>query len=379
MKKLLLSILALVAVVGLAKAETITVNVNDATDITGEHFDEKPKEGTSNGEAEKWQPLESLKLGNFLFEFSTTGKTAPAYYKTMSTTTGGQYTIRVYAGSTVKVTAPAGFTMANVSFKGSNAASGLTLTATPGSMTLSGNNATWTGSANSFSFEVSATWRITEVTFSNDNGGTTPPDQPGDDTDLLTFSKATQFEAGEYAIVAEGKAGKCLTGKTCGYISGTDVTVANDQVKAPAECVFTFTQAQGGYYIQDSENRYLYMKGTYNSYNFADDLGDTEDGALWTVSIAANGEATITNVAKAKVIQWSVQYNSYGAYSEITNVLPVLYKKVSSSVSAVEADNANQPVEIYNLQGVRLSSSDNLPAGVYVRRQGSEVTKILVK
>ncbi|MDE6279424.1 MAG: hypothetical protein K2M05_05565, partial [Paramuribaculum sp.] len=112
MKKLLLSILALVAVVGLSKAETITVNVNDATEITGEHFPEKPKEGTSNGEAEKWQPLESLKLGNFLFEFSTTGKTAPAYYKTMSTATGGQYTIRVYAGTKVKVTAPAGFTMA---------------------------------------------------------------------------------------------------------------------------------------------------------------------------------------------------------------------------------------------------------------------------
>ncbi len=377
MKKLLLSILALVAVVGFAKAETITVNVNDATDITGEHFAEKPKEGTSNGEAEKWQPLESLKLGDFLFEFSTTGKTAPAYYKTMSTTTGGQYTIRVYAGSKVKVTAPAGFTMTNVSFKGSNAASGLTLTATPGTMTLSGNNAAWTGSASSFSFDVSATWRISEVTFSNENGGTTPPDVPGDD--LLTFTKATQFEAGEYAIVAEGKAAKCLTGKTYGYINGTDVTVSGDQVKAPAECVFTFTQAQGGYYIQDSENRYLYMKGTYNSYNFADDLGDTEDGALWTVSIAANGEATITNVAKAKVIQWSVQYNSYGAYAELTNVLPVLYKKENASVGAVEADNANQPVEIYNLQGVRLNSSDNLPAGVYVRRQGSEVTKILVK
>ncbi len=267
--------------------------------------------------------------------------------------------------------------MSNVSFRGSNAASGLTLTATPGTMTLSGNNAAWTGSASSFSFDVSATWRISEVTFSNENGGTTPPDVPGDD--LLTFTKATQFEAGEYAIVAEGKAAKCLTGKTYGYINGTDVTVSGDQVKAPAECVFTFTQAQGGYYIQDSENRYLYMKGTYNSYNFADDLGDTEDGALWTVSIAANGEATITNVAKAKVIQWSVQYNSYGAYAELTNVLPVLYKKENASVGAVEADNANQPVEIYNLQGVRLNSSDNLPAGVYVRRQGSEVTKILVK
>lgn len=378
MKKLLLSILALVAVVGLSKAETITVNVNDATDITGEHFPEKPKEGTSNGEAEKWQPLESLKLGNFLFEFSTTGKTAPAYYKTMSTTTGGQYTIRVYAGSTVKVTAPAGFTMANVSFKGSNAASGLTLTATPGSMTLNGNNATWTGSANSFSFEVSATWRINEVTFSNDNGGTTPP-EPGDDKDLLTFTKATQMEAGEYAIVAEGKAAKCLTGKTYGYLNGNEVTVAGNQVKAPAECVFTFTQATGGYYIQDSENRYLYMKGTYNSYNFAEDLGDTEDGALWTVSIAANGEATITNVAKSKIVQWSVQYNSYGAYSEITNVLPVLYKKENASVSTVDADNSSLPVEIYNLQGVRLLNSDNLPAGVYVRRQGSEVSKILVK
>lgn len=49
----------------------------------------------------------------------------------------------------------------------------------------------------------------------------------------------------------------------------------------------------------------------------------------------------------------------------------------AAGINAIEADNSNAPVEYYNLQGVRLSS-DNLPAGIYIRRQGTEVKKVHV-
>ena len=48
----------------------------------------------------------------------------------------------------------------------------------------------------------------------------------------------------------------------------------------------------------------------------------------------------------------------------------------TSAITEVETDDA--PVEIYDLQGVRVNG-DQLPAGIYIRRQGNKVSKILVK
>ncbi len=48
----------------------------------------------------------------------------------------------------------------------------------------------------------------------------------------------------------------------------------------------------------------------------------------------------------------------------------------TTGVEAVEIDNNNAPVEYYNLNGVRVSEP---AAGIYIRRQGNNVTKVLVK
>ena len=47
-------------------------------------------------------------------------------------------------------------------------------------------------------------------------------------------------------------------------------------------------------------------------------------------------------------------------------------------INVDEAINENAPVEYFNLQGVRVNG-ENLPAGLYIRRQGSKATKILVR
>lgn len=55
----------------------------------------------------------------------------------------------------------------------------------------------------------------------------------------------------------------------------------------------------------------------------------------------------------------------------------VLQKKQSTGIAGVEADG-NAPVEYFNLNGVQVKA-DNMTPGVYVRRQGKNVTKVMVK
>lgn len=48
----------------------------------------------------------------------------------------------------------------------------------------------------------------------------------------------------------------------------------------------------------------------------------------------------------------------------------------TSGIESAIVDNSDAPVEYYNLQGVRVNNPAN---GVYIRRQGSDVSKVLVK
>lgn len=59
----------------------------------------------------------------------------------------------------------------------------------------------------------------------------------------------------------------------------------------------------------------------------------------------------------------------------------VTYVEDENGVQGIEDivnDNANAPVEYYNLQGIRVNG-DNLTPGIYIRRQGTEVTKVYVR
>lgn len=55
----------------------------------------------------------------------------------------------------------------------------------------------------------------------------------------------------------------------------------------------------------------------------------------------------------------------------------VLQKKQSTGIDGIEADG-NAPVEYYNLSGVQVKA-DSMTPGVYVRRQGKNVAKVMVK
>ena len=144
---------------------------------------------------------------------------------------------------------------------------------------------------------------------------------------IKPFEKATEFVAGEYIMYANNIIATALseTGNY-GYLPIFETTVNGNFIETNAFYAFTFTEVEGGYTIQDTFGRYIYMTGTYNSFNVADEM--PAEGAVWTVSIdETTGEATINNVAKDKYIQYSDQYKSFGSYASAQNngFLPTLY------------------------------------------------------
>lgn len=188
---------------GFANAETIELNVNDATGFDGTLVEETFKEDGSVQAAKHYQPINSFNLGGFDFKFSTTStseSSAPAYYWSTSTTAADkqQQTIRLYSGTTMTITAPEGVNITNVEFTGSNAGKNLAVTATPGTFALNGNNGTWTGSANSFSLTVSATWRVSKLVITTGEGGETPVDPTPENGTL--YEEAFSNTQGDFTV-----------------------------------------------------------------------------------------------------------------------------------------------------------------------------------
>ena len=145
---------------------------------------------------------------------------------------------------------------------------------------------------------------------------------------IKPFEKATEFAAGDYIIYSQGYLAQTLSEtKNYDYLPQFAVTANGNFIETNTFYAFTFTEVEGGYTIQDTFGRYVYMTGTYNSFNLSAEM--PEAGAVWTVAIdETTGEATITNVAMNKYIQYSSQYKSFGSYASAQNNghMPSLYK-----------------------------------------------------
>lgn len=149
---------------------------------------------------------------------------------------------------------------------------------------------------------------------------------PTDGGEVVAYTKATGITAGQqYVFVAkDGDAYVAAAAKdgNYGYLNKADVELVDGAINVKDEQKFTFEQAEGGYYIKDANGKYLYMTGTYNSFNFSADV--PAEGGVWTVNFTDNG-VHVVNVAMQKTIQYSSQYGSWGAYATVTNILPELY------------------------------------------------------
>ena len=113
--------------------------------------------------------------------------------------------------------------------------------------------------------------------------------------------------------------------------------------------------------------------GSFNFYETA-----AEGNCYWDIAIDADGNAKISNKGRAGA------YLSWKAYNQDFELVTTdkeagtiqLYVNSEAGVNDIVVDEANAPVEYYNLQGVRVANPEN---GLYIRVQGKKATKVLVK
>ncbi len=149
-----------------------------------------------------------------------------------------------------------------------------------------------------------------------------------------------------YIIVAESICAVALDkSASYGYINAASVNIDGETIVLPTDAyAYTFaskatvgdasyTVPEGKFLMQDSNGRYLYMSGTYQSFNIKDNPnivdGEIDPLYLWTATREADGRWSIKNVGAAQDRIWgySIDHSSFGAYDSMnaTRVLPFLY------------------------------------------------------
>lgn len=211
-------------------------------------------------------------------------------------------------------------------------------------------------------------------------GGSTVDPTP---TETYTYTKATTVESGATYLLAAPVEKAVFVAKNVsssnqyGYLYCDSIGDATNTIELQKTTDnFILTAVEGGYTLQDSYGRYMYMNEKYNTFNFSSERTDAD---VWTVAANSDGTFKIINVATNKYIQYSLQYDSYGAYTDENGVMPYLYKLGGSSTGIVSAvEDVNAPVEVYNLSGVKVASSlDGLKGGIYLVKKGNKVQKVL--
>ena len=365
------------------QAEEVVLSVADATDIEGELVE------AAGNTKEHYQPVTALRIGEYAFALSTSeaATNAPALYHANSTPT-----LRMYTGAIITITAPESMNMSTVTFTCASvkgvSANNLPTCSLGGTITVDGTDIVWNRPdteevINTITISLPDTKdgntnpnvQVKSFTISSEVSDT--PDVP--EPTVNTYVLASEITPGaNYLIYAEGKIAEPIAAdKTYGYLYVADATVENGEIKADPANAFKIDVVEGGYSIQQADGRYLYQKGTYNSFNLVDAL--PMEGSVWSIEIDDERSAVITNLSVEKSIQFDTNYGSFGSYPDVRGIYPQLYVEKTSAIEsiAVEAD-ANAPVEYYNLQGVRVNANE-LPAGIYVRRQGNTTAKVLVK
>lgn len=139
------------------------------------------------------------------------------------------------------------------------------------------------------------------------------------------------FEAGKYWIVANDKYAMPLTGNY-GYLKVDNAGYTDN--------VYTFADVDGGYTIQQADGKYLYMTGTYDSFNVSATI-PSAGGHVWTIEQNDDGSYKILNVLKAKYIQLDSQYGTYGSYNTVKGTMPNLVPADDATVRPIFTVDSN--------------------------------------
>lgn len=198
------------------------------------------------------------------------------------------------------------------------------------------------------------TSHVYTINFANNAGGDTPPDTPSAAIyngslvikmlgDVINPDDTTVYSV-YITPLGNGKCNFLLPDFTLDLGDGPanfgDITVENCTMTSNADGSITYAGSKNGLSLLDGE---IIADVT---------LSGTED---------ESGHLVMSIPVLWEGIEIGVDFNG---------------TKLSSGVADAVVSDVNAPVEYYNLQGIRVNNPEN---GVYIRRQGNNVTKVLVK
>lgn len=169
-----------------------------------------------------------------------------------------------------------------------------------------------------------------------------------------------------------------------GKVNLKNVLFVNNTVKVGRGEIFL---GANGSTIDGTTNGSIYVEGTYtfsSSSSFNPAPKATSETNSMEMAPAANavklylqnhGESNTVVIGNPSPAMFDFSHETLELAEKDGNL--VLQKKTGTGIAGVEADE-NAPVEYYNLNGVQVKA-DSMTPGVYVRRQGKNVTKIMVK
>ena len=211
--------------------------------------------------------------------------------------------------------------------------------------------------------EAEATYTVSEQGGDTPTGGT------------AVFKVSTVTDPADGAELANGSAGNLIgqsftdNGVTLAFSANSpsnSVGIFNSdkEVRWYANNFITITPAQKTVITE------IYVRTVSNSKgNFSASIDGKAVETVSGTGVGASNPITWTGEANAPIL---LTPNAQVRFSYIT----VKFKGDTTGVEDVTVADENAPVEYYNLQGVRVNNPEG---GVYIRRQGNTVTKVLVK
>ena len=98
------------------------------------------------------------------------------------------------------------------------------------------------------------------------------------------------------------------------------------------------------------------------------------------VSYGETDEADVTEVVIANVNAEGSHYYQLDAEAEGDVIITARFADEVQAIKTIFGDqNSDEPVEIYNIQGIRIEASEDLIPGLYIVRQGGKSSKILIR
>lgn len=161
----------------------------------------------------------------------------------------------------------------------------------------------------------------------------------------------------------------------------SDVWFTNGDVRVSGTISTTNTDARLYYQTTKGATQYRLYKGATLTIESTGDAGIVEVRFTFNNGKTSADRFSPTLVASDDVYVYEVSPASSSVEFEVSgsvqiNKIEVVLEGHGAGVDSVAADNASAPVEYFNLQGVRVANPEN---GLYIRRQGNKVEKVVIR